>query len=96
MFDAELAAAVAQFGTAGLIGWMWLSERRGASERDRQITELHQRIVQERASLDLVVNAVKDNTRALASLEAGQRALLMVFSRLVGPEDARRAAGKEP
>ena len=73
--DVELAAAVAQFGSAGLIGWMWLTERRGAAERDRQVAELHQRILQERECVTACLDALKDNTRAITALEGTQRVL---------------------
>lgn len=71
--DAELAAAMAQFGTAGLVGWLWLSERRSAGERERQLREVHERLVQERAGFEVVVKALTNNTRALSAVEAGQR-----------------------
>ena len=73
--EAELASALAQFGAAGLIAWMWLSERRSAAERERQLTEVHQRLEQERPLLTTMVAVVQDNTRALSAIEAGQRAL---------------------
>ena len=72
--DMELAAAAAQFGTAGVIGWMWLTERRAALERDRQVAELHERIVQERGMMAACLEALKDNTRAITALE-GTRAI---------------------
>lgn len=78
----ETTAALAQFGTAGLIGWMWLTERRAAAQRERQLTEAHDRILAERACFDLLVAAIKENTRALATLESGQRALAAVLDKL--------------
>ena len=78
----ETAAALAQFGTAGLIGWMWLTERRAAAARERQLSEAHERILAERACFELLVGAIKENTRALATLESGQRALAAVLDKL--------------
>jgi hypothetical protein len=78
----ETAAALAQFGTAGLIGWMWLTERRAAMVRERQLSEAHERLLAERACFDLVVAAIKENTRVLATLEAGQRTLAGVLERI--------------
>lgn len=72
-----------QFGTAGLMGWMWLTERRAAAERERQLSEAHERLLQERRGVDVAVQALRDNTRALAALEAGQRSLQAVLDRLV-------------
>ncbi len=80
--DVELAAAVAQFGTAGLIGWMWLTERRAASDRDRQVSELHERILQERECITACLDALKDNTRAITALEGTQRVLAQAIGQL--------------
>ncbi len=68
----DLAAALAQFGTAGLVGWLWLAERRGAQERERQLGEAHARLVLDREharlAIDELVRVVKENTRAVAAL----------------------------
>ena len=83
--DMELAAAAAQFGTAGVIGWMWLTERRAALERDRQVAELHERIVQERGMMAACLEALKDNTRAITALEGTQRVLAEAVGRIAQP-----------
>jgi hypothetical protein len=87
----ESAAALAQFGTAGLIGWMWLTERRAAAARERQLAEAHERLMSQRACFELVVAAIKENTKVLATLEAGQRALAQVLDR-VGEKHQRASA----
>jgi hypothetical protein len=83
MVEGEVAAAVAQFGVAGLVAWMWLTERRSGSTRERQISELHERLMRERRETEVLIAALGDNTRALASLEAGQRGLVAMLGRLV-------------
>ena len=80
--DPSTASALAQFGAAGLIGWMWLAERRAAATRERQLTELHERITQERPQLTTLITVVQDNTRALSALESGQRAVAAALERL--------------
>ena len=77
----QTAAWLAQFGVAGLVAWMWLAERRATAERERQLTELHNRVMLERQETEVLVKALHDNTRALASLEASQRGLLVMLSR---------------
>ncbi|MEM7623521.1 MAG: hypothetical protein AAF235_10015 [Planctomycetota bacterium] len=74
--ELELAGAIAQLGAAGLIGLMWLSERRAAAERDRQLTEQHERLKRDRTELAVLVSVLESNTRALASLESGQGRLI--------------------
>lgn len=89
MIEPQLAAAFAQFGVAGLIGWMWLTERRAATARDRQLAELHERLLQERPQIHTLVRIIADNTRALTALEVGQRHLSTVLERLVSSSMGR-------
>lgn len=85
MPDSHLTAtALAQFGIAGLIGWMWLTERRAAGERERQIAQLTDRLLQERLQTQTLVRIIADNTRALTALEVGQRQLSNILERLIG------------
>lgn len=78
--DPTLLTSFAQFGTAGLVGWMWLSERRAAAQREKQLTEAHERLVAERASLEALLSAIRENTRVLAQIEGGQRTLISIFA----------------
>lgn len=80
--ETEIAAAVTQFGVAGLIGWMWITERRASAAREKQIGELHDRIMRERTELEVLVTALKENTRALSALETGQRGLVALLGRV--------------
>jgi len=70
-----LAATLTQFGVAGLIGWMWLSERRAAAERDRHLAQAHERIAQDRVAMNAVLEALRDNTRVLGGVESTLRGL---------------------
>ncbi|MBK7405884.1 MAG: hypothetical protein IPJ41_15005 [Phycisphaerales bacterium] len=78
----DLLAPLAQFGAAGLIGWMWITERRAAATRERQLSEAHDRLTGRREHLDALVRLATDNTKALAALEASQRELARVVGRL--------------
>lgn len=69
----SLAALFTQFGSAGLMGWMWLSERKGAQTRDTQLAELQTRLLQERLQFDSLVSVARDCARAVGTLDAGQR-----------------------
>ena len=84
--DAEIMSSVAQFGAAGMVCWMWLVERRASSERERQLTEAHASLMRSVREQDAVLEVVRDNTRAMASLESGQRGLVSAIDRMaVGP-----------
>lgn len=98
--ETELAAAVAQFGVAGLIGWMWLTERRASADRDKQLNDAHERILRDNVSLDTLLKALENNTRAMTALQAAHQRLtdLLLPSRRspAGREAARVAAAPEP
>lgn len=81
MPESDIAAWVTQLGTAGLIGWMWLSERRASVARERQLDEAHARLMQERQAVDALLAALRENTRVLGAIEAGQRTLLTLLER---------------
>jgi hypothetical protein len=90
--DAEIMGALTQFGVAGLVCWMWLTERRASAERERQITETHRVLMQQREERDGLVEVVRDNTRAMTALEAGQRELVAAIERLRTGVGDRRAS----
>jgi hypothetical protein len=75
MIDVDFAGTMVQFGTAGLIGWMWLTERREAAAGVKQLREAHERVMEEKTSLEAVLGAVRENTRVLEQIAEGQRAL---------------------
>jgi len=89
--EGEIAGALAQFGVAGMVCWMWLVERRSGAVRERQLTESHERIARNQREIDVLVGALADNTRALASLEAGQRGLALMLERLADGRGTRAA-----
>ncbi len=74
--DPTLATTLAQFGVGGLIGWMWLTERRAAADRDKQLTDAHARLLDDHKSIDVLLKALDDNTRAITTLESTQGALI--------------------
>lgn len=84
MIEPELTTSIAQLGAAGLIGWMWLAERRAGAARETQLRELHDRLMQERPQIAALLSVVQDNTRALAALESGQRAIARAMESLCG------------
>jgi len=85
--ESQLLGAATQFGIAGLMAWMWLTERRSATERERQINDAHQRLIEDRIHFGAIVELVRENTRAVTALEAGQRALLDL-ARAIAPNPA--------
>lgn len=80
--ETEIFAALTQFGVAGLIGWMWLTERRAGSDRERQLGEAHERLMEQRTQLEALMTVVRENTRAVTALESAQRAVATALERL--------------
>lgn len=87
--ELEALSALTQFGVAGLIGWMWLWERRSASARERQLSEAHARLMADAVGTEAVIETVRSNTRAMAAMEAAQRELIGLL-REAGPGRASR------
>lgn len=91
--DPTLATTLAQFGVAGLIGWMWLTERRAAESRNQQLSEAHTQLTQDRTTITALLKALEDNTRAITTLESTQRMLLESMNQRSSPkgEECRAA-----
>lgn len=81
MIETEIIGIVAQTGAAGVIGLLWLAERRGGAERDRQVSEAHARLEEDRSRLSVLAGLVESNTRALTMLEASQSRLATAIER---------------
>lgn len=94
MVDPGVVGPLTQFGAAGLIGWMWLTERRAAGTRERQAAELVERVRRDREAIEVLVGVVKENTRAMTALEAGQRGLRALVARIGKPCDGCAGAGE--
>lgn len=78
--EVEVLSALTQFGVAGMVCAMWLIERSASGKREQEIREAHAALIgqiEERAAL---IEVIRDNTRALSMLEAGQRGLVDVLS----------------
>lgn len=79
MVDESTLGPIVQFGVAGLMAWMWSAERRASADRERQLTESHTRLMEQRTQLDALLKLVSDNTRAVTALESAQRALILTL-----------------
>jgi uncharacterized protein YigA (DUF484 family) len=64
---------LANFGAAGLMGTMWLWERKLSRRRERQLTETHERIIRDEERLKLLMEVVDHNTGAITRFAETQR-----------------------
>jgi len=63
-------------GAAGLMGAMWLWERRTSRQREGQLDEAHARIMSDRVELEQLMDVVRQNAEALTRLGAVQEQLV--------------------
>ncbi len=55
-------------GSAGVMGAMWLWERRNSRTREEQLDEAHARIMADKVQLDQIIATVRQNTEAMTRL----------------------------
>jgi hypothetical protein len=68
---AQVAPSIDQFtnlSMAGLMGAMWLWERRTSRQREQQLDEAHTRILADRVQLAELIDVVQQNTAAITQL----------------------------
>jgi hypothetical protein len=70
-------------GAAGLMGAMWLWERKASRERDEQLIEAHQRICRDEQRLEKLVQVVEHNTAAVSHFSETQRQMAETLKDLV-------------
>lgn len=71
---------LASLGAAGLMGAMWLWERRTSRQREQQLDECHARIMADRVQLEQLIEVVQRNAEAMSRLSATQEQLLRRIS----------------
>ena len=69
----SLIGDLATFGTAGLMGALWLWERKLSRLREEQLTAAHDRILRDEARLRMLTQVVEQNTSAISRFGEIQR-----------------------
>src|SRR3954471_5361962 len=77
------------FGAAGLMGAMWLWERRTSRQREDQLDEAHVRILGDRVQLEELMSVVRQNAEAIARLCTTQDQLLRQMGREPAPMEGK-------
>ncbi len=70
--DATPLSDLTNLGAAGIMGAMWLWERRTSRQREQQLDEAHARIMQDRVGLEQLIDVVRQNAEALSRFSAIQ------------------------
>ncbi|QOJ17143.1 MAG: hypothetical protein HRU76_05940 [Phycisphaeraceae bacterium] len=92
--DPQAILQLGQLGAAGLIGVLWVMERRHAALRDRQLDEAHRRLLERERDVTLLLEVIRDNTRAIAALEGGQRHLIDLLRAVSRESQESRTGGR--
>ncbi|MFG0258392.1 MAG: hypothetical protein ACF8GE_10865 [Phycisphaerales bacterium JB043] len=87
--ESDLLSLAAQFGAAGLIAWMWLTERRNSTSRDAQLREAHDQLREQRVQMQELLRIITENTRALTALDASNTRIAEAIERLTRVERAK-------
>ena len=69
----EMIQGLAQFGAAGLMGALWVWERRLSRRREHQLDAAPRRLIRPRHELRVLMRLVQRNTRAIERFEQTQR-----------------------
>jgi hypothetical protein len=72
----DALSQLTSLGAAGIMGAMWLWERRQSQQRDQQLDESHARILGDRVQLDQLIEVVKTNAEAMTRLGTVQDQLI--------------------
>ena len=72
---------IPSLGAAGLIGVMWLWERRQSTQREKQLDDAHTRIMADKVQMDALIELVQQSTETLSKLALQQDALLRKLDR---------------
>ncbi len=83
---------LASFGAAGLMGAMWLWERRINRQREEQLQQAHERIRRDEQRLAHFAEIVQQNSAMLARFTETQRELTDTLKRFI--EEIRHARSK--
>jgi hypothetical protein len=81
---ADALGQLTSLGAAGIMGAMWLWERRQSQQRDQQLDESHTRILGDRVQLEQLIEVVKSNAEAMTRLGTVQDQLLRTLERKGG------------
>jgi hypothetical protein len=78
-----IVSDVANLGAAGIMGAMWLWERRWSRTREQQLSDAHERIIRDEQRLEQLTRVVEQNTGAMTRFTETQRQVVESIRELV-------------
>lgn len=85
--------SLVQFGVAGLMGALWVWERLYSRRRERELSQSHERLMQQHEHVESLVKLVRLNTQAMVhSDRTGKRICELLKGISDALRDERKAA----
>jgi hypothetical protein len=78
-----IVSDLTSFGAAGLMGAMWLWERKLSRVREEQIDQSHERIMRDEERLDKLTQVIEQNTAAISRFHEMQREAYDTLKQLI-------------
>jgi uncharacterized protein YigA (DUF484 family) len=78
-----IVSDLTSFGAAGLMGAMWLWERKYSRAREEQIDQAHERIMRDEERLDKLTQVLEQNTAAISRFHEMQREAYDTLKQLI-------------
>jgi CRISPR/Cas system-associated exonuclease Cas4 (RecB family) len=89
---AESIEPLTQFGTAGLMGALWIYERLLSRRRETQLNAAHDQLMKQQRELNELIQLVRHNTRAIKAFERTQSQLKVTLERIHHDLERKTAA----
>lgn len=92
--DPQVIEPLTQFGVAGLMGLLWVWERRLSRRREDQLDQAHAELVHHREQQNLLVELVQHNTQTIERFNQTLSQMKLVMEQIGHELETRqRAAG---
>jgi hypothetical protein len=78
----EIIEPLTQFGVAGLMGLLWVWERKLSRKRESQLDMAHTQLMRERDQQQLVIQIVKDNTKTVERFDQTLSKMYLILETL--------------
>lgn len=75
MNEFDMIHDLLNLGAAGLMGVLWTWERMMSRQRERQLTEAHERLISHRSEIAALTDLAERNTRAITHFDETQASL---------------------
>jgi hypothetical protein len=82
MIPPAMISDLASLGAAGIMGAMWLWERRTSRLREEQLDDAHDRILRDEQRLGKLIEVVEHNTAALTRFTETQHSIRQALADL--------------